>query len=75
MYHCHGLDPMEIFAHLCLIKQVYRYQKKVIHGFTIYLIIGFIVIHLAGVFLGERQQGQDIVSDMVNGGETKSDQN
>jgi Ni,Fe-hydrogenase I cytochrome b subunit len=40
-----------------------------IHEFTMYLILGFIVIHLAGVFLGERKKHKGIVSDMINGGE------
>ena len=39
-----------------------------IHGFTMYLILGFIVIHLAGVFLGERKKHKGIVSNMINGG-------
>ncbi|HTD40714.1 MAG TPA: cytochrome b/b6 domain-containing protein [Mucilaginibacter sp.] len=41
---------------------------KEIHGFTMYLILGFIVIHLAGVFIGERKEHKGIVSDMINGG-------
>ncbi|HWD86842.1 MAG TPA: cytochrome b/b6 domain-containing protein [Mucilaginibacter sp.] len=39
-----------------------------IHQFTMYLILGFIVIHLAGVFFGERKKDKGIVSDMINGG-------
>ncbi|HEX3385973.1 MAG TPA: cytochrome b/b6 domain-containing protein [Mucilaginibacter sp.] len=39
-----------------------------IHQFTMYFILGFIVIHLAGVFLGERKKDNGIVSDMINGG-------
>jgi Ni/Fe-hydrogenase 1 B-type cytochrome subunit len=39
-----------------------------IHGFTMYLILLFIVIHLAGVFLAERKDSRGIVSDMINGG-------
>lgn len=39
-----------------------------VHGFTMYLILGFIVIHLAGIFLGERKKDKGIVSDMINGG-------
>jgi cytochrome b len=33
-----------------------------------YLILAFIVVHLAGVFLAERKNGKGIVSDMINGG-------
>lgn len=43
---------------------------KEIHGFTMYLIIAFIVIHVAGVFIGERKQHKGIVSDMINGGKS-----
>jgi len=39
-----------------------------IHSFNMYLIIGFIVLHLGGVFLAERRDKQGIVSDMINGG-------
>ena len=41
-----------------------------IHGFTMYLIIAFIVAHLAGVFLAERKESAGIVSDMINGGKS-----
>jgi Ni/Fe-hydrogenase 1 B-type cytochrome subunit len=39
-----------------------------IHAFTMYLIIAFIVLHIAGVFLAERKDSPGIVSDMINGG-------
>ncbi len=39
-----------------------------IHGFCMYLVIAFIVVHLAGVFLAERKDSPGIVSDMINGG-------
>lgn len=42
---------------------------KGFHGFCMYLILGFIVLHLAGVLLAERKDGKGIVSDMINGGE------
>lgn len=41
---------------------------KDIHGFCMYPILAFIVIHLAGVLLAERKDGKGIVSDMINGG-------
>jgi Ni/Fe-hydrogenase 1 B-type cytochrome subunit len=41
-----------------------------IHEFTMYLILGFLIIHLAGVFLGERKRHKGIVSDMINGGKS-----
>jgi Ni/Fe-hydrogenase 1 B-type cytochrome subunit len=39
-----------------------------VHQFTMYLILSFIVIHLAGVFLAERKASGGITSDMINGG-------
>lgn len=45
------------------------HQVKEIHGFVMYLIIGFIVLHIVGVFLAENKEGKGIVSDMINGGE------
>lgn len=45
---------------------------KQIHGFTMYLILGFIVLHIAGVLLAERKEdSQGIVSDMINGGSVR----
>jgi Ni/Fe-hydrogenase 1 B-type cytochrome subunit len=42
-----------------------------IHEFTMYLILGFIAVHLAGVFIGERKQHKGIVSEMINGGNSE----
>ena len=39
-----------------------------IHEFTMYLILGFIIVHLAGVYLAEHRDSKGIVSDMINGG-------
>jgi|SRR5579863_3871552 len=39
-----------------------------VHGFCMYLIIAFIIVHLTGVFLAERKDSKGIVSDMINGG-------
>ncbi len=39
-----------------------------IHEFTMYLIIGFVLVHLAGVYLAEHRESKGIVSDMINGG-------
>jgi Ni/Fe-hydrogenase 1 B-type cytochrome subunit len=41
---------------------------KEVHQFTMYLILSFIVLHLAGVFLAERKDSKGITSDMINGG-------
>jgi Ni/Fe-hydrogenase 1 B-type cytochrome subunit len=45
-----------------------NHSIKEFHGFCMYLILGFIVFHLAGVFMAERKDGKGIVSDMINGG-------
>ncbi|MBS1521676.1 MAG: cytochrome b/b6 domain-containing protein [Bacteroidetes bacterium] len=42
---------------------------KEIHGFTMYLIIGFIIVHVVGVVIGEKKRHKGIVSDMINGGQ------
>ncbi|WP_179415756.1 cytochrome b/b6 domain-containing protein [Mucilaginibacter sp. E4BP6] len=49
-----------------LLKSIHAFRQ--IHAFTMYLILAFIVIHIAGVFLAERKDSQGIVSDMINGG-------
>lgn len=41
---------------------------KEIHGFTMYLVLAFIAVHLIGVYLAERNRSPGIVSDMINGG-------
>jgi thiosulfate reductase cytochrome b subunit len=41
---------------------------KEVHGFTMYLIMAFIIVHIAGVLIGERKHHKGIVSDMINGG-------
>jgi Ni/Fe-hydrogenase 1 B-type cytochrome subunit len=48
------------------LKQIHAFRE--VHSFNMYLILAFIVIHLAGVFLAERKDSQGIVSDMINGG-------
>lgn len=50
------------------LKKIHAIRE--IHGFCMYLIIAFIVVHLAGVFLAERKDSKGIVSDMINGGRT-----
>lgn len=44
---------------------------KEIHGFCMYLVLAFIVVHIAGVYLAERKDSKGIVSDMINGGGDK----
>jgi cytochrome b len=45
-----------------------RHSVKEVHGFCMYLILSFILVHLAGVLLAEKKDGKGIVSDMINGG-------
>ncbi len=45
-----------------------RSSVKSVHGFCMYLVLAFIAVHLAGVFLGERKDSKGVVSDMINGG-------
>jgi len=48
--------------------KAYRHELKEIHGFCMYLMLGFISLHLIGVFLAERKDKKGIVSAMINGG-------
>ena len=52
---------------LALSRQLHHNIKE-IHGFTMYLILAFIAVHLIGVYLAERSRSPGIVSDMINGG-------
>lgn len=55
---------------VAVLKKIHAIRE--IHGFCMYLILAFIVVHLAGVFLAERKDSPGIVSDMINGGKTDS---
>jgi Ni/Fe-hydrogenase 1 B-type cytochrome subunit len=48
--------------------KAYRHAIKEVHNFTMYLILGFITIHIIGVLLAERKDSKGIISDMINGG-------
>ncbi len=52
--------------HVFFLKKIHVIKE--VHGFTMYLIIAFIVLHIAGVLWAERKDGAGIVSDMINGG-------
>jgi cytochrome b561 len=54
---------------IAALKNIHAIRE--IHSFCMYLIIAFIVVHLAGVFLAERKDSKGIVSDMINGGDDK----
>jgi Ni/Fe-hydrogenase 1 B-type cytochrome subunit len=49
------------------LKSIHAFRQ--IHSFTMYLILAFIIVHIAGVFLAERKGDKGIVSDMINGGQ------
>ena len=42
---------------------------KEVHGFCMYLVLAFILVHVIGVLLAERKDSKGIVSDMIHGGE------
>ena len=44
----------------------YQHGIKKIHSLGMYLVLIFIIVHLAGVFLAERKNSKGIVSDMIN---------
>ncbi|MEJ5995053.1 cytochrome b/b6 domain-containing protein [Pedobacter sp. Du54] len=46
----------------------FSHTLKEFHGFCMYIIIAFSVLHIAGVFFAERKDKKGIVSDMINGG-------
>lgn len=47
----------------------FSHSLKEIHGFCMYLILGFVAVHIIGVFIAERKDKRGIVSDMIGGGE------
>lgn len=50
------------------LSKPFSHTLKEIHGFCMYLVLAFIVIHIIGVIVGERKDHKGIVSDMINGG-------
>jgi len=56
------------FSHYLGVSNSMRHKIQEVHGFGMYLILAFIAVHLAGVFLAERKDSTGIVSDMINGG-------
>ncbi len=49
------------------LKAIHAFRE--IHSFNMYLILGFICLHLGGVYWAERKNKPGIVSDMINGGQ------
>ncbi len=56
------------FKHNLGLDRSVSHSIQEFHGFCMYLVILFIVVHVAGVILAERRQSPGIVSDMINGG-------
>lgn len=56
------------FKHDLNLQRQFAHQIQEFHGFCMYLVILFILVHIAGVILAERKQSPGIVSDMINGG-------
>lgn len=52
--------------HVFFLKKIHAIKE--VHGFTMYLILAFIVVHVVGVLLAERKDSPGIVSDMIHGG-------
>lgn len=50
------------------ISRTLSHDIEEIHGFCMYLIIAFIVVHIVGVILAERKEKKAIVSDFIHGG-------
>lgn len=50
------------------ISKSFSHTLKELHGFCMYIIIAFSVLHIGGVFFAERQHKKGVVSDMINGG-------
>lgn len=46
----------------------FSHTLKEIHGFCMYIVLAFIVLHLGGVYFAERKDKAGITSDMINGG-------
>jgi Ni,Fe-hydrogenase I cytochrome b subunit len=56
------------FKHDLGLERSVSHTIQEFHGFCMYLVILFIVVHVTGVILAERKQSPGIVSDMINGG-------
>lgn len=50
------------------LSKSFAHQIKEVHGFCMYIVIAFILVHIVGVLLAEKKQSPGIISDMVNGG-------
>jgi cytochrome b len=59
------------FEDLLAPLKVIRHSVKEVHGFCMYLVLAFIIVHITGVFLAERSTDKGIISDMISGGEDR----
>ena len=46
-----------------------KHNLEEMHGFVMYLILSFILLHIVGVIIAERTDKPGLVSDMINGGD------
>lgn len=50
------------------LSKAFSHTLKEFHGFCMYIIIAFTLLHVLGVCFAERKDKKGIVSDMINGG-------
>ncbi|SHJ15157.1 Ni,Fe-hydrogenase I cytochrome b subunit [Hymenobacter daecheongensis DSM 21074] len=60
---------MLVYADDFEVLEKLEHTVEEVHNFTMYLIIAFIVLHVAGVVWAESTKNKGIVSDMINGGD------
>lgn len=48
------------------------HKIKDVHGFCMYLVLGYVIIHIIGVIYADATKNKGIVSDMINGGNQES---
>ena len=53
---------------IALLKTIHKPVKQV-HNFGMYMILGFLVLHIIGVIWAEINKDKGIVSDMIHGGD------
>ncbi len=58
-----------VFGSNLQLSNTLLHSVKEMHGFCMYLIVAYIIVHIAGVLLAERKDNKGIVSNMINGGE------
>lgn len=54
------------------ISRSFGHSIKQVHGFCMYIVLGFIVLHVGGVIFAETKEDKGIVSGMINGGKVEA---